>query len=169
MRRATEHRARGQPLAVISIHALLAESDHQDYIKQCTKAAFLSTLSLRRATDCLTGSHYCEPYFYPRSPCGERRLKPRDEWVCVEFLSTLSLRRATLRSPNPRLTGDNFYPRSPCGERLVTVAPSFAVLTFLSTLSLRRATGGNRPPCPAGGNFYPRSPCGERLANVRSP
>ena len=60
---------------------------------------FLSTLSLRRATNLRCR---CLPectLFYPRSPCGERhrirhkREKPRP------FLSTLSLRRAT-RSMN---------------------------------------------------------------------
>ena len=55
---------------------------------------FLSTLSLRRATPnaLLAGVH--APYFYPRSPCGERQ--------------------------QPRLTlmaAIDFYPRSPCGER----------------------------------------------------
>ena len=55
---------------------------------------FLSTLSLRRAT----GLHFppccLVPYFYPRSPCGERRFGR----VTASF----------------RLY---FYPRSPCGER----------------------------------------------------
>ena len=57
-------------------------------------------------------------YFYPRSPCGERRILGR--WVRYgeQFLSTLSLRRATSSLPPP------------------TRRPA-----FLSTLSLRRATG----------------------------
>ena len=63
---------------VISIHALLAESDHN------TK------------NNCID---YCD--FYPRSPCGER---PEVLIVTVAldgFLSTLSLRRATLSIPVP--------------------------------------------------------------------
>ena len=123
--------------------------------------AFLSTLSLRRATrpDRLWRAYHGN--FYPRSPCGERRSGAAGQLTSYGFLSTLSLRRATtgwlsafayrrisihallaesdLRSPNPRLTGDNFYPRSPCGER-----------HFRSTL--KRAIA----------DFYPRSPCGER-------
>ena len=55
----------------ISIHALLAESDNsaRDAV---SNAIFLSTLSLRRATFALPRSVRSLPYFYPRSPCGER-------------------------------------------------------------------------------------------------
>ena len=58
--------------AVISIHALLAESDGLKVIVFFTTQIFLSTLSLRRAT--LNQSHTSSEsiYFYPRSPCGER-------------------------------------------------------------------------------------------------
>ena len=58
----------------ISIHALLAESDWCISRKQPVQAAFLSTLSLRRAT------------------VSKRRLPSS----CRLFLSTLSLRRATV-------------------------------------------------------------------------
>ena len=58
--------------SVISIHALLAESDEKD----ARKAVF-------------------DFYFYPRSPCGERQhINSRTNHV-KGFLSTLSLRRAT--------------------------------------------------------------------------
>ena len=56
----------------ISIHALLAESDREREAALSQSAAFLSTLSLRRAT-VISGSRYRRTfYFYPRSPCGER-------------------------------------------------------------------------------------------------
>ena len=56
----------------ISIHALLAESDaHQNRINKSL------------------------PYFYPRSPCGERPTKYLKLLAGTGFLSTLSLRRAT--------------------------------------------------------------------------
>ena len=79
----------------ISIHALLAESDLicQAPILPCN--AFLSTLSLRRATRHKTSKLIINIYFYPRSPCGERRIKP--------IFSEINTR--------------DFYPRSPCGER----------------------------------------------------
>ncbi len=60
----------------ISIHALLAESDHR----------------LRRRPRKMQ-------HFYPRSPCGER---PYPRWAAMHiqaFLSTLSLRRATRCAP----------------------------------------------------------------------
>mgnify|MGYP004422494609 FL=1 len=100
---------------------------------------FLSTLSLRRATDY--------------------------KGICVqnlEFLSTLSLRRATtgnasgihthwisihalLAESDPltswtKTIATNFYPRSPCGERLRNSPALLGNSQFLSTLSLRRAT-----------------------------
>ena len=123
---------------MISIHALLAESDW-------------------------TGSDRGGPvpHFYPRSPCGERRRIFSPLMTIPKFLSTLSLRRATGQrlvvqpvanisihallaesDPSPRTppaSGQNFYPRSPCGER-------------------RESPDSNRH-CE---NFYPRSPCGER-------
>ena len=59
-----------------------------------TRQVFLSTLSLRRATD---GQHRRlsdRQHFYPRSPCGERR------WHTMRCAGC-----------------PDFYPRSPCGER----------------------------------------------------
>ena len=151
----------------ISIHALLAESDAAraaDTSASCNfyprspcgerpqkptlpvrfLLAFLSTLSLRRAT----------------------RLRMR-KYTLTTFLSTLSLRRATQRRPvyrravlisihallaesdasgaPTRPESVNFYPRSPCGERPV----AFMCL-------------------PARKYFYPRSPCGERPADTCS-
>ena len=127
-------------------------------------------------------------YFYPRSPCGERR-----------------------RIFSPLMTIPNFYPRSPCGERLFPAFPGlfqhgisihallaesdglwspsghpdpaflstlslrratsqfgivFRVNGFLSTLSLRRATALFIGMDMEEDNFYPRSPCGERHKTV---
>ena len=101
---------------IISIHALLAESDTLSLLLLGSALRFLSTLSLRRAT-------------FMASPMR----------MMVGFLSTLSLRRATrpmevpqyhilisihallAESDNPvaALTSEvsDFYPRSPCGER----------------------------------------------------
>ena len=148
---------------------------------------FLSTLSLRRATNTFRPSTSFTRYFYPRSPCGERH-------AVAQHGYNLNC---------------NFYPRSPCGERRgtdrgVSIRYGFLstlslrratqiVLTlvsklneFLSTLSLRRATiarclqGWHKPISihallaesdraraaegASARNFYPRSPCGERRA-----
>ena len=58
---------------VISIHALLAESDNSSVNTADQEARFLSTLSLRRATVILSLMGSLPLYFYPRSPCGERQ------------------------------------------------------------------------------------------------
>ena len=57
--------------------------------------AFLSTLSLRRATGKDVVGSLDDLNFYPRSPCGERQRLFRARGRAPEFLSTLSLRRAT--------------------------------------------------------------------------
>ena len=147
---------------MISIHALLAESD----------GVFRCHLIPNKD-------------FYPRSPCGERQLPTPEPPRVIRFLSTLSLRRATRRhkkhlisqtisihallaesdvivkirgSVRPDISihallaesdmlwpvhlarGLDFYPRSPCGERLKNPEAVSKYMIFLSTLSLRRAT-----------------------------
>ena len=119
LRRATP---RGGPCYldnIISIHALLAESDGKSNKLAGLELVFLSTLSLRRATT----------------------TDMRQRLIEFRFLSTLSLRRATMILPRSCNVRSNFYPRSPCGERLLTHIIGFSVGVFLSTLSLRRATG----------------------------
>ena len=148
---------------IISIHALLAESDCS-----CCSVWLLAS------------------YFYPRSPCGERlassvvlsntikisihALLAESDGVCNQkppqarkFLSTLSLRRATGIITTFAIIAGHFYPRSPCGERRwlrcwqlaardISIHALLAesdvdeipyqreIHQFLSTLSLRRAT-----------------------------
>ena len=81
-------------LILISIHALLAESDPPRK-GSSYPPIFLSTLSLRRATGGFVAGN----------------------WLLVIFLSTLSLRRATRVLEVTRNAHTDFYPRSPCGER----------------------------------------------------
>ena len=103
---------------LISIHALLAESDDKGRIRDTVNLIFLSTLSLRRAT---ISYQYISPDFwdfYPRSPCGERQPSIQVRHPQKVFLSTLSLRRATKYVYVWYTILVNFYPRSPCGERL---------------------------------------------------
>ena len=146
----------------ISIHALLAESDHLPATEPPIMPRFLSTLSLRRATANSQAEQQeqhisihallaesdknsmkmrmVRAYFYPRSPCGERQKQPSKLTKLTKFLSTLSLRRAT-NSANANLRRHrDFYPRSPCGERLMDTLILANAMLFLSTLSLRRAT-----------------------------
>ena len=123
-----------------------------------------SMLFLRRATSCHLILWRWQFYFYPRSPCGERRAR----WVYRSrvrlFLSTLSLRRATLLIVAIRGIVLNFYPRSPCGERR-----SAQFLGAESGYFYPRSPCGERQQlCPLLAirtNFYPRSPCGERRSD----
>ena len=102
---------------IISIHALLAESDTSSTVTVILRKRFLSTLSLRRATLPLIVCVLCVSYFYPRSPCGERHTMTTTIYIALKFLSTLSLRRATNSRTYHIERDKNFYPRSPCGER----------------------------------------------------
>ena len=72
-------------------------------------------------------------------------------------------RRANCSCHNAR---PDFYPRSPCGERQYRALLRQRGLEFLSTLSLRRATSSPPTSVPASLNFYPRSPCGERRWHI---
>ena len=96
--------------APISIHALLAESDRDMHHALHLDDVFLSTLSLRRATDTvcsarktirisihalLAESDLClcfdlvhvSGHFYPRSPCGERL----QWWILVPVVPLISI------------------------------------------------------------------------------
>ena len=95
LRRATDCAGCALKKYLISIHALLAESDDSGPRKIKVDFLFLSTLSLRRATAQVCQVVSAELYFYPRSPCGER-----------------------LHCKTPITFRHYFYPRSPCGERL---------------------------------------------------
>ena len=77
LRRATCYLYVGEDCTVISIHALLAESDDKCHCGGNRRGRFLSTLSLRRATSRLLQSSNAKNDFYPRSPCGERHLLVR--------------------------------------------------------------------------------------------
>ena len=123
----------------ISIHALLAESDGfgaaagpaacnfyprspcgERPVEQeiaILTIAFLSTLSLRRATETLIILPEKFDNFYPRSPCGERR----STTLTFPGFGMISIHALLAESDGPgpaRLASCfNFYPRSPCGER----------------------------------------------------
>ena len=100
----------------ISIHALLAESDLLSRCWRPSQTLFLSTLSLRRAT-----IPRCR-YVAPKRISIHALLAESDQpGLCCHygsiFLSTLSLRRATSRQRCSPSFPMDFYPRSPCGER----------------------------------------------------
>ena len=147
--------------AQISIHALLAESDAFRPGPQSRTCRFLSTLSLRRATNPAVALRHANAISI------HALLAESDmSFTCPpsghpQFLSTLSLRRATCRLAKIVGIGSHFYPRSPCGER-----PWHGDLHWHRRHFYPRSPCGERLgawlPRPAVTYFYPRSPCGER-------
>ena len=127
--------------SVISIHALLAESDCQWRRSVKLFRQFLSTLSLRRATTVQNAKVDKLNDFYPRSPCGERRV------TVLGIQHRVGISIHALLAESDATTGGLFF----VGRR------------FLSTLSLRRATYLATWQSDYLCYFYPRSPCGERL------
>ena len=108
-------------------------------------SAFLSTLSLRRATRFSRSGRMTRRYFYPRSPCGER-----PTFIVYSITGKCISIHALLAESDDVACGDrnklrDFYPRSPCGERLLLMWYQCNTVVFLSTLSLRRATKPAQP------------------------
>ena len=121
-----------------------------------------STLSLRRATTGRQSPALGVPYFYPRSPCGERRMMKLFSQLstdisihallaesdrccpCAIIAPAISIHALLAESDllpfAMTITALDFYPRSPCGERPKRYLPCCTSRIFLSTLSLRRAT-----------------------------
>ena len=91
---------------MISIHALLAESD---------------AVNIQRPA--------AENDFYPRSPCGERLARCRF-WVLSNAISIHALlAESDLNvSPIPSDRNADFYPRSPCGERRRGAVPVILII-----------------------------------------
>ena len=146
---------------VISIHALLAESDNKRFKAQVSEFLFLSTLSLRRATEQWLQQNGYDIFLSTlslRRATGGRSTKSSFRG----FLSTLSLRRATFAlALNLAHVGD-FYPRSPCGERLSPWPSTSHMLAISIHALLAESDCAVSVQISGNVNFYPRSPCGER-------
>ena len=150
----------------ISIHALLAESDSVTSSAGTMGKSFLSTLSLRRATDISSRQMYHITYFYPRSPCGERHSRQSRRQLHLNFYPRSPCGERHCRHAQ-RPTQPNFYPRSPCGERRSAWVQEFPEL-YISIHALLAESDREREPAlsQSSANFYPRSPCGERPSSV---
>ena len=138
LRRATSSSQRFWLSQVISIHALLAESDRYKATTRGRAAISIHAL-LAESDDDVGGGMIEEINFNPRSPCGERPMVFRCSMGRASFQSTLSLRRATMElclagevmwisihallaesdrwCSAAQWAGHHFNPRSPCGER----------------------------------------------------
>ena len=145
---------------------------------------FLSTLSLRRATEGADSWHkmisisihalLAESDTHPitilvRVVISIHALLAesdfRQNYECfkwIKFLSTLSLRRATLGAGSVRGISSNFYPRSPCGERPTNHGQGASNQQISIHALLAESDDTSKDVIKTARNFYPRSPCGER-------
>ena len=151
---------------LISIHALLAESDYGNIANAVQHIRFLSTLSLRRATIIAVGVGVAATISIHALLAESDGTHSPALLAGVQFLSTLSLRRATCKGALILYMPADFYPRSPCGERRKQGRHYIGCKIFLSTLSLRRATLRPLRGRKRQRHFYPRSPCGERHTDI---
>ena len=101
-------------------------------------------------------------YFYPRSPCGERRATKGalPLWSGISIHALLAESDWAVPVRNSRLK--YFYPRSPCGERQYDpeLYTPYALISIHALLAESDTMHHLR--CPRSRDFYPRSPCGER-------
>ena len=127
---------------LISIHALLTESDAPDF------ARLANPLN-----------------FYPRSPYGERPAAPLARREAWPFLSTLSLRRATTHdftALNDILISIHAL-LAESDAALYTVKNQKLVISIHALLA--ESDRHLSQLIPLHSYFYPRSPCGERLGS----
>ena len=129
----------GSKSSIISIHALLAESDYDtSSLMQC-QAKFLSTLSLRRATARRASRQQpagisIHALLAESDPSSTRKLTN----MMISIHALLAESDMSCAWSASKLA--DFYPRSPCGERPILDNIQQSHIIFLSTLSLRRAT-----------------------------
>ena len=116
MRRATTDAINGCNTDIISIHALLAESDLWWGVRKAGGSLFLSTLSLRRATITL---HDLVKHFFIsiHALLAESDIAgPVPRSGCIISIHAL-LAESDLADCTKIYAFGDFYPRSPCGER----------------------------------------------------
>ena len=125
--------------------------------------SFLSTLSLRRATNWSGVPLVGRSHFYPRSPCGERRYPSGDCRLRAAYFYPRSPcgERPWCISRSTPVQAD-FYPRSPCGERHGIIDIINNIINDFYPRSPCGERPGKGPAVKGYRNFYPRSPCGER-------
>ena len=158
----------GNGCDAISIHALLAESDYWLPVRHSRTEAFLSTLSLRRATA-------AEHRLLALNSISIHALLAESDLIHITqySLCKISIHALLAESDKPdKKAGSqekDFYPRSPCGER-----PFFYSLTACRQYFYPRSPCGERraptaQPVHPHSHFYPRSPCGERPVAMAVP
>ena len=140
LRRATASDRLSDTSDVISIHALLAESDVEKVPADVYYQAFLSTLSLRRATALRQLQSALRRNFYPRSPCGERHQlqggRNSQNIISIHALLAESDHSSVRSHPGKPISIHALLAESDRKSQFSATR----INKFLSTLSLRRAT-----------------------------
>ena len=139
---------------IISIHALLAESDLLGRDDDMTQLEFLSTLSLRRATMGypVSGQHYSISIhaLLAESDRLSMSAAPLARRISIHaLLAESDPRKAVTTRGNHRY----FYPRSPCGERLLRRFPNMSLRIISIHALLAESDGGRCPPRHRHGRF----------------
>ena len=146
----------------ISIHALLAESDAHHFPALHDILISIHALLAESDTPARMSSRLLEISIHALLAESDKRANSFTHAPPQISIHAL-LAESDKHSTNPKNRKWNFYPRSPCGERQQWLQPSLLHMkTFLSTLSLRRATVATSYLLSVVVYFYPRSPCGER-------
>ena len=140
LRRATRYSGLFDSFDVISIHALLAESDSAPVPRRpdadISIHALLAESDVRYLPASPAGS-----YFYPRSPCGERRY---------------------IRGNIPNFTGISIHALLAESDVMAaTITPTYENISIHALLA-ESDVDTSKDTIKATRNFYPRSPCGER-------
>ena len=156
-------------LPMISIHALLAESD-AGKPGRCRTAGISIHALLAESDHCMsrcTVAGSC--HFYPRSPCGERLSPILILGLLPRFLSTLSLRRATPKNTPPHTPKAAISIHALLAESDAAPQQENGQAATISIHALLAESDPAGAGCPAQiQHFYPRSPCGERLGTLRT-
>ena len=161
LRRATVGLQDGFLFGGISIHALLAESDAID--SSSSRETLISIHALLAESDAFAPSISTPaPNFYPRSPCGERRRRPRCSLCC----GTISIHALLAESDHKPLAavfinGISIHALLAESDRVSDGVQGAAVLISIHAL-LAESDRDHPTGQEAAEHFYPRSPCGER-------
>ena len=151
----------------ISIHALLAESDSDDFPVEYPVDISIHALLAESDTTYIDGSKI-QTDFNPRSPCGERPPQTVPQLVSCPISIHALLAESDRLWRGDCGDGGNFNPRSPCGERQTAAEAAKTAADFnpRSPCGERPAHCYRRHRRP---DFNPRSPCGERRQSRGKP
>ena len=146
----------------ISIHALLAESDL--FYAACPFLTFISIHALLAESDVNDAINGCNPDFISiHALLAESDHAPsHSSYPHNNFYprSPCGERRRALRQLQSALC--HFYPRSPCGERPGSVKGISSRTAISIHALLAESDSRTKTIFAEVSNFYPRSPCGER-------